>query len=174
MKVSQLAALMLAAGFASTAFAAGQGGGQIEFYGDIIDAPCSVNPDSIDQRISMGQISNKELNGGKISQTTRRFEIKLENCSTETLKTVEVMFGGTADTKDSDLLALVGTAQGAGIRLVDSSNTLIKLGQATQPTQLVNGNNTLVFGANLKGSDAAVDVTPGDFTAITTFALEYK
>ncbi|MBP6116045.1 MAG: fimbrial protein [Neisseriaceae bacterium] len=176
MNVNKLMGLLLAAGFASTTFAAGQGSGQVEFYGEIIDAPCSVSPDSEDQRIPMGQVSNKELDKGKTSVTPRAFNIQLENCSMDTLKSVQVTFAGDPDAKDADLLKLVGTAGGAGVKLVDvnNANKAIKLGTATDAIAMVDGDKTLKFAAHLKGNDVAADVTAGDFTATTTFTLAYQ
>jgi len=58
--------------------------------------------------------------------------------------------------------------------LTDASGTLVKLGQASKATQLANGDNILNFSAAMQGSTTTDDVTPGDFRAITTFALEYK
>ncbi len=175
MKLTTLTGLLLAAGFATTALAADQGGGQVRFEGIIIDAPCSIDPESADRTVNMGQISNKELNGGKTARTTHNFEIKLENCSLETLRNVTVTFSGTKDGNNDELLGIVGNAAGAGIRLTYAgSDNPIKLGVATNPAELIEGNNVLLFGATLKGSQAAVDVTPGDFSAITTFALNYQ
>lgn len=38
--------------------AADQGHGTVTFTGSIIDAPCSIAPESIDQTVNLGQISN--------------------------------------------------------------------------------------------------------------------
>lgn len=53
---------------------ADQGHGKVKFTGSIIDAPCSINPESVDQTVDLGQISNVALqNGGK--STPRPFSL---------------------------------------------------------------------------------------------------
>lgn len=151
-----------------------QGSGTVTFKGEIIDAPCSLAPDSVDQTIDMGQISNRVLaNQGKSS--SQPFTIELKDCDVTTLKTVTVAFTGQKDANNTDLLGLAGTASGAGIQLIDGNNAKISLdGVQGAATTLQNGDNTLNFAAYLQGSAAAVPVVPGDFTAITNFTLAYQ
>ncbi|MDQ8027053.1 type 1 fimbrial protein, partial [Staphylococcus aureus] len=49
---------------AGSAFAADQGHGTVEFWGSIIDAPCSIDPNSGDQRVPLGQVSANALKDG--------------------------------------------------------------------------------------------------------------
>ena len=59
MKLNKLA-LVLGLGLtvaAGSAFAADQGHGTVKFVGSIIDAPCSIHPDSENQTVPLGQIS---------------------------------------------------------------------------------------------------------------------
>lgn len=78
---------------AGSALAADQGHGTVEFYGSIIDAPCSIDPDSGAQRIPLGQVSSSALKDGGRS-ASKMFKIKLLQCSTETYKTVKTTFTG--------------------------------------------------------------------------------
>ncbi len=174
MKFNKLAALLLASGFATATMAAGQGTGVINFEGEIIDAPCTLLDESATQTIQMGQVSNKEVTKGKLAATKHPINIKLSNCTIDTLKTVAVTFDGANDLVDTELLAISGAAKGAGILLTNFKNETVVLGTAQPFTNLVTGDNVLRFGAQLKGVDAATEVTPGSFTAISTFALEYK
>ncbi|EPS2709680.1 fimbrial protein [Cronobacter turicensis] len=173
-KVSLAAAmgLMLAAGMAN---AKDQGHGKVTFTGSIIDAPCSINPDSIDQTVNMGQISNVALkaNGNTGTSVPRNFEIKLENCDVTTLKTVKTTFTGAEGAIDG-ALGITGTAKGASIVLTNGDGQQIKLGQASQAHELQAGNNTLLFSAYLQGEGASATVTPGDFTAVADFTLAYQ
>ncbi len=60
MKIKSIAmATLLVLGGASAANAADQGHGKVTFKGAIIEAPCSIAPESIDQTIELGQISNR-------------------------------------------------------------------------------------------------------------------
>ena len=91
--------------------AADMGHGKVNFKGSIIDAPCSISPNSIDQTVELGQISNMALvNGGK--STPRTFDIALENCDvTDVKKGVQLTFSGAAASfdKSNKTLGIVGT-----------------------------------------------------------------
>ncbi|EOI3410810.1 fimbrial protein [Cronobacter dublinensis] len=173
-KVSLAAAmgLMLAVGMAN---AKDQGHGKVTFTGSIIDAPCSINPDSIDQTVSMGQISNVALkaNGNTGTSVPRNFEIKLENCDVSTLKSVKTTFTGAEGVTDGSL-GITGTAKGASLILTDGNGEQIKLGDASKARELQDGNNTLLFSAYLQGDGASATVTPGDFSAVADFTLAYE
>ena len=117
----QLSKWALALGMTTTMLAgqvqaADQGHGKVTFTGAIIDAPCSITPDTIEQTVDLGEISNKALtNGGK--SRPRSFDIKLESCDLSGLtdKTVTITFTGTESRVQPGYLALVGTASGAAI-----------------------------------------------------------
>ncbi len=164
---------VMAMGVTSFAHAADQGIGKVYFTGSIIDAPCSISPDSEKQTVDLGQISNVALkDGGK--SNPRTFEIKLEQCDTTTLKTVTTTFTGKASPNNSDLLGINGgTASGAGIGITYGGEK-IKLGQATAAQTLNTGNNTLAFAAYLQGEGASAAIVPGDFTAVADFTLAYQ
>lgn len=172
-------AAVMAFGVSSLAHAADQGHGKVTFSGSIIDAPCSIAPESIDQTVELGAISNVSLkNGGK--STPRNFQIKLENCELITEKdgknnTVALTFTGATSAADSNLLGITGTAKGAGVAITDGSGTDIKLGQATKAQTLQNGANTLAFAAYLQGDKASTaTIIPGEFQAVADFTLAYQ
>ena len=163
----------LVLGFASMANAADQGHGTVTFTGSIIDAPCSIAPESIDQTVNLGQISNVALqNGGK--STPRNFQIKLENCDITTLDTVTNTFSGMESTAVTGLLGFTGEAEGAGIAITDGSGSVVSLGQPTAGQTLVGENNTLVFSAYLQGSTASDAIKPGNFYSVADFTLAYQ
>ncbi|HAT5000941.1 type 1 fimbrial protein [Serratia marcescens] len=174
-------AAAVAFGLSSTAFAADQGHGKVTFTGAIIDAPCSINPDSVDQTVELGQISKVALlSGGK--STPRNFSVDLENCTFEKdaggapLKNkVALTFTGMESQANNGLLGITGTAKGASVAITDGSGAVIKLGQPTKTQELQNGNNTLSFSAYLQGDTASGAVlTEGDFQAVADFTLAYN
>lgn len=170
-----IVAVMVASALMANANAASdQGHGKVTFTGSIIDAPCSINPDSIDQTVDMGQISNVALNASSFAGTSvpRNFEIKLENCDITTMKTVTTTFTGS-EGATAGSLGITGTAKGASLILTNGDGEQIKLGDASAPHTLQNGNNTLLFSAYLQG-DGVKEVTPGDFTAVADFTLAYQ
>lgn len=175
MKMKKFASLfVLASGL--TVFGAqaeDQGSGRVTFTGSIIEAACSVNPESSDQEVDLGQIAASQLadNG---SSTPRNFEILLENCALDSEKanTVTVTFGGSAADSTNQLLGITGTASGAGVAVTDGSGTQITLGQATAARELLEGSNTLSFSAYLQGiSD---EISTGEFQSVADFTLAYQ
>lgn len=175
-----LLATVMAFSVSSLAQAADQGHGKVTFTGSIIASPCSIAPESIDQTVPLGAISNVALkNGGK--STPRNFQIKLENCDLNSAEgagknnTVSLTFTGSSSEADSKLLGITGTAKGAGIALTDGSGTNIELGKATKAITLQNGPNTLSFSAYLQGSaDEDAVIVPGEFQSVADFTLAYQ
>lgn len=158
--------------------AANQGHGTVTFTGSIIDAPCSITPETVDQTVDLGQVSNVALkDGGK--STPRQFSIDLENCelnSSEQGKnnTVSVTFTGMESAADNGRLGITGTAQGASIAITDGAGQVIELGKPTKAQELQNGNNTLSFAAYLQGDNTTAGVVPGDFQSVADFTLAYQ
>lgn len=175
-------AAVVAFGMSSSAFAADQGHGKVTFTGSIIDAPCSINPDSVDQTVELGQISKVALlNGGQ--STPRNFSIDLENCTFDAdavtgalvKNKVALTFTGMESQANNGLLGITGNAKGAAVAITDGSGAVIKLGKATKTQELQNGNNTLSFAAYLQGDTASnATITEGDFQAVADFTLAYN
>ncbi|EKS6735760.1 fimbrial protein [Enterobacter ludwigii] len=179
MKLNKImVAAVMSLGVSSFAFAE-QGSGKVTFTGSIIDAPCSISPESVDQTVELGQISNVALkNGGK--SEPRPFSIDLENCSFESAaeggvqkNKVTVTFTGM---ESSDgLLAITGTAKGAGIAITDGAGEVISLGQPTTPQTLQQGKNTLSFAAYMQGdTKQGAVITEGSFQSVADFTLAYN
>ncbi|KQB52251.1 fimbria A protein [Pseudomonas endophytica] len=168
-----LASMVLLAGTASIAQAAGAGAGTVTFEGAIIEAACSIKPESVDQTIGLGQVAKSQLEAGGVADP-EEFYIQLVGCDTSTLKTVTTTFTGAESAAVPGALGIVGTAGGAGIMMRDGTGSQIVLGTATKPQVLQDGDNTLSFGAYLQGSSTVGAVTPGQFTAVTNFSLAYQ
>ncbi|CNI10541.1 putative mannose-resistant/Proteus-like fimbrial protein [Yersinia mollaretii] len=150
-----------------------QGQGTVTFNGSIIDSPCSITPDTIDQTVNLGQVSNIALKDGGKSKP-KNFQIKLENCDTATLKTVTTKFTGANSTGNGELLGITGTARGASIAITNGSGDVIKLGDPSKAQTIQDGNNVLAFSAYLQGDGASSTITPGEFQSIANFSLAYQ
>jgi len=175
MKMNKLVLASLFA-FSVSGVQASEGNGKIKFTGEIINAPCSVAPESIDQVVSLGQINSTTLaNGGKSSPEP--FTIELRDCDLSTRNNVTVTFtGAQATPTDATLLGISGSASGAGIGILSLANSAtvpVTLGTPTGSIALIGVDNTLNFSAYLQGLDAATDVTTGTFTALANFKLAY-
>lgn len=171
-----LLAIVMAFGMSSVAHAADQGHGKVTFTGSIIDAPCSIAPESIDQTVNLGQISNVALKGGGQSKP-KNFDIKLEGCSFGTpaaKNKVAVTFSGIESLGGKGLLGITGEAKGASVAITDGAGKVIELGKPTKEQALQDGINTLTFAAYMQGDGATDTIVEGDFQAVTDFTLAYN
>lgn len=181
MKLSKVALAMglgmaLVSGFANaaasgTASVGGQGHGTVHFKGEIIDAPCSISPESADQTVDLGQVSNSAL-ANKGTSTPVPFEIKLQNCDISTYNTVTATWSGTPDQNMTSAWGITGTASGAAIVLRDASEQEIELGKESAATTLTADDTTIAMSAFLQGDGATV--VPGAFTGAADFVLSYQ
>ncbi|NIF33020.1 type 1 fimbrial protein [Enterobacter sp. Cy-643] len=173
MKVNKIASIIaLSMGlFTMGAQAADEGKGEVKFIGSIIDAACSINPDSSEQEVDLGQITVNQLASEGRSKA-QAFNIKLENCTLDEDKanTVSITFNGESPT-GSKLLGIIGTT-GAGVGIGAATGAQIELGKKTFVQNLTEGDNTLLFSAWLQGLAGAVAV-PGEFYASTNFTMQY-
>lgn len=181
MKKVLLATLMCSA-MASPVFADDMGSGTVTFTGSIIDAPCGIAPESVDQTIKLGQIAKSALTAGGTS-TPVPFTIELIDCDATTQQKAAVTFTGnvTNPDGDNDSLVLQGTAKGAGVVISGLNGLPVKFNRSGTPADdgdysyIQDGDNTLLFSAYLRGlnDDTANPVTPGSFTAVTNFTMSY-
>lgn len=182
MKMNKLASvLLLSMGMvAAGANAADQGHGKVTFTGSIIDAPCSITPETADQTVMLGQVASHVLKDGGTS-APKSFTIDLENCSfgtdageaDATGNSVSVTFSGTASTQDPKLLGLTGEAAGAGVAIADESGKLLNVGTPSSLYNLSGTNPSLGFTAYLKGISGQT-ITTGDFESVANFTMDYQ
>ena len=169
--------IMLAAvmtlGTISMANAANQGNGSVTFTGSITDAPCSIEPGSLDQTVKLGDIASVQLKkGGK--STPQDILIKLVGCDVSTAKNVTTTFTGAESETTPGLLAMKGSARGASIAINDVDGKLLPLGEKSKPQEVEDGQVTLRFSAYLQGDSASESVTPGEFSSVADFTLAYQ
>lgn len=171
--------LMIAAiiGCSSSAFAATDGEGQINFTGEIIDSACQVvNGLSSPLNVQLGKISKTVFTGAGSTSTLTKFDIQLKDCP-ETITAAAINFGGTPDPDNNTTLALTpgaSAAAGVAIQLVDASNQPVSLYSPTRQYPLVSGTtvNNLEFGARYIQTQAAV--TAGQANSVSTFTVIYN
>ncbi|CAM6466051.1 fimbrial protein [Enterobacter intestinihominis] len=180
--------LLLAAAMAGivsgSAFAEDQGSGKIKFKGVVIDAPCSIAPDSVDKEVDLGEVTTAVINANKKS-TPVPVDINLENCQlddpadeTDTpITKVDVTFTSAAtDATDTSLMSntFANSAQNVGVRLLDNAESNITLGQQ-QELDLLAGSTTqtLHFKAVMEVPTGKT-ATAGQVEATANYVLMYK
>ncbi|HBA7870665.1 fimbrial protein [Escherichia coli] len=153
-----------------------QGQGVVNFKGTVIDTPCGISPDSVDQSIDFGQISKSHLSNGGTS-VQKNLDIKLVNCDISTasaMKSVSVTFSGAnVGTQKNEL----GTSGGTGTAIVVSGadGKLVSFdGTSTNAkTQLKAGDNILHYSTWVKQATGGT-ISEGDFSAVANFNLTYE
>ncbi len=176
MNKNTLAKFALLATAAAVSQAALAVDGNIQFNGEIVDAPCSISPGATNLVVPLGKVSSTALNGsaGRYS-TPAQFELQLTQCS-DTAKGATVTFSGAADTINTDALATsigeIGGATGVAVELRDSAHQKIKLGTASPQYTLRTGTNNLKFEAAYVSTGAKVTTGPANATA--QFTVAYK
>ncbi|ROJ30927.1 fimbrial protein [Morganella morganii] len=171
-------ALAVSSAMVMTAQAANQGGGKINFKGEVIDAACSIDANSVKQTVELGSVAKVQLaKGGK--STPADFTIQLHNCDISSGNTATVTFNGmTGEAADglSGAFNVSGPSAGLlGVVVTQEDGTIITPGKASSAFALANGDNELRFKAYMQGSTAASTAVPvGAFTATADFVMEYK
>ncbi|WP_258806422.1 fimbrial protein [Hafnia paralvei] len=185
-----IAGCMASSTWAADPVGADFGHGTLHFTGSVINSPCSIAPGDEDINVPLGQVANKILEAGAGYSQTQPITIHLQNCDLvkrdnvpsgttghvnyPEFSKVVVHFAGSADAKNAGLYANTGTAQGVGIRLIDtmSGNVALEANNPAAGYSLTAGDNILKFGARLeKNGDA---VATGTVAADVTYSMEYK
>lgn len=181
MKLKSLAIVALSALSLSSAAVMAEttvNGGTVHFKGDIVNAACAVDANSVDQTVKLGQYRSALLkDAGSVSNSVG-FNIQLNDCDTEVAKTAAIAFAGTTvNATNPTVLALQGSASGGaqnvGIQILDRTGTALALDGATfsATTALDNGTNILPFQARYYSLG---DALPGSANADATFKVQYE
>ncbi|HAZ7345142.1 TPA: fimbria/pilus periplasmic chaperone [Escherichia coli] len=97
-------------------------GGVIHFKGEVVNAACAIDSESMNQTVELGQVRSSRLaKAGDLSSAVG-FNIKLNDCDTNVSSNAAVAFLGTTVTSNDDTLALqssaAGSAQNVGIQIL--------------------------------------------------------
>lgn len=185
-------ATIISAVMSSAAIAApiDAGQGTVTFQGSIIEAACGIAPESTDQTVNLGQIAKIKLVDSGTS-TPVPFKIQLVDCdtsfvpagATDPVTTASVTFTGPGATiagaESPNLLAIQGTAAGAGVAISGMNGEVVTINDKTKPAgkiTLQDGDNTLLFSAYLQGfpGSTAATITAGAFQSVANFTMSYE
>ncbi|HEM8079196.1 TPA: fimbrial protein [Enterobacter roggenkampii] len=175
-----LLAVTIAAAVSGSAFAAEQGSGKIKFKGVVIDAPCSIAPDSVDKEVDLGEVTTAVINANKKSSAVP-VDINLENCQlddpadeTDTPVTkVDVTFTSSAtDATDTSLMTntYASGAQNVGVRLLNNAT----LGAANEVALLAGSTTQTLHFKALMEVVTGKTATAGQVEATANYILAYK
>ncbi len=173
-----LTGAVVSALFSSGVMAANQGSGTITFSGEIIDAPCSIHPDDVNQTVNMGSVSNASLR--KEMTPVKNFGIRLVGCDlqkynadgtpdgTNKWSGVKAKFTGTSVNNNK----LLKISDNVGIELTQGGKVLT-FGTQSDKMELT-GDQTIPFQAQVKAIDKNGALALGAFTSVANFELAYE
>ncbi|QFH71693.1 fimbrial protein [Enterobacter sp. E76] len=150
--------------------------GDVRFYGQVVNAACSVAVDSRDQIVDMGQVRSNRFRTLGEWQDPHPFHIRLEDCSTNVSQSVGVMFSGEADGKDPLVFQTgygAGAATGVGIGISDATGQLLMPNIAPiRFSPIQEGETVLHYIARYRATSRTVSA--GDASAQVWFSLFYQ
>ncbi|WP_430673356.1 type 1 fimbrial major subunit FimA [Klebsiella aerogenes] len=154
-------------------------GGTIHFDGSLVNAPCSVNVNSEDQTVHLGQYRTSEFTATGTASRAKNFNIVLEDCDASVYHNAAVAFTGQRDKVNDGLLAVTSNANktaagNVGIQILDEKSIPVVLdgSKFSTPHTLLNGENVLPFSARYVST--ADKTTAGDADADAVFTMQYN
>ncbi|ELY7390998.1 type 1 fimbrial protein [Cronobacter universalis] len=150
----------------------------VHFSGALVSQPCTIPDADTDIKLDFGSVIKKSLY--KYTRTTGKpFNIHLEDCNIELMKTVSVTFEGIADNELTTMLALdaVSTAKGVAIGIETVDGVSMPVNKMGPYSQLVSGSNTLTFNAYVQAAPSSITngtLVEGDFSSTANFVLNYQ
>ncbi|GCH22929.1 fimbrial chaperone protein [Escherichia coli] len=120
-------------------------GGVIHFKGEVVNAACAIDSESMNQTVELGQVRSSRLaKAGDLSSAVG-FNIKLNDCDTNVSSNAAVAFLGTTVTSNDDTLALqssaAGSAQNVGIQILDRTGEVLMQGKKENTLRIINATN---------------------------------
>lgn len=153
-----------------------QSAGIMQFQGQVVNAPCTVDLRSQHQVVVMGQVRDADLRspGGWAGNTP--FQIRLEDCDTSVRNTVSTAFSGTPDSDDPQVFQTGAgryPAQNVGLGIFDAKGNLLVPDSAPLSFSALNDGTTILnFSAKYRAT--GVEVIPGDASATVNFSVLYQ
>lgn len=162
-----------------SAFASNVTLGKFAMSGELIEAACSLDPNSHDIEVEFGDVSASLINRNDEGNITRPFQVRLIGCSMvkrgndgSLYPYASVTFLGNSAASDPTTLLINGEADGFGIRLRDSQGEILTIGQPSPGYELREKDNELEFSASLVPVDKYIKA--GEFTAVAQFFMDYN
>ncbi|MDM4208606.1 type 1 fimbrial major subunit FimA [Klebsiella spallanzanii] len=182
MKIKTLAIAVLSAMSLSSAAAYADttavNGGTVHFKGEVVNAACAVDADSVEQTVQMGQVRTAKLASAGSTSTAVGFNIQLNDCDTSVATKASVAFAGTAiNSTNANVLALQSSAAGGasnvGVQILDKTGTPLALDGTSfsSAVTLIDGTNIIPFQARYYSTGTA---TAGTANADATFKVQYE
>ena len=151
-------------------------GGDMHFYGAVVNAACSIEAQSIHQSVMMDQVLTNNFSSRGSWAAPKTFWIKLDNCSNALFQFASVAFTGSVDANDPQVFKAgfgADSAKGVGIGIFDSKGDLIIPNSVPRSqSPILDGKSVLYFTAKYRS--VSEEVVAGDASAAVNFAVIYQ
>lgn len=147
--------------------------GRVNMQGEILESACTIDVNSLDQTIDMGNIPASSIRNNN-ENNTKEFEIKLIDCrwGTETqnnLQSIDISFTGLSE---NNYFLLDGEAQGIYLELISSTGNKILPGKTIAFEHDFSREALAKYRFKLLADGQPLK--PGSFHAIVHFNISYK
>ncbi|AKK99946.1 fimbrial protein [Enterobacter asburiae] len=168
-----IAALLVASGLTITPALAIED--NLHFSGTVTSAPCGLDPLTTDLSVDFDMIMEPDLYAYARTKGVP-FTITLTDCDLSIASKASITFKGTESTELPGLLAVTGEAAGIAIGVETEDGIAVPFNKPTPEHVLNSGDNTFTLMAYIQGEPTHLrqeTITPGNFTAVSTFMLAY-
>lgn len=147
--------------------------GKVRLGGSILETPCAIAMDSLDQTIELGTVPLATLK--QWGEGPRHpFVIRVIDCRLDSSSGVmpSSQFSMTFDgASEPDGFSTFGTAKGVALRLDDAQGDVVSPGMPLLAGMLDVGDRQLEYGLRVVSNHSKY--TPGSFQSIIRFKLDY-
>lgn len=162
--------------YMANAAATNAGAGRVNMGGEIHESACSIHTDDIWQEIPFDDVTHRTLSDAT-TKVTQPVKIRLINCSLERnngslWSNVAMTFDGARDETSPDLFSVHGTAEGIGLRIINSAGKSTKPGESLPPEEISEGDNELKYTLNLVRNGN--QLKEGNWFSVIRFVVAYQ
>lgn len=144
---------------------------EVEFHGSLIEAGCQIDAGSEAQEITFPALSpawfSQHLRG-----EPQLFKVSLTKCNPESGATVFIKFENQPNPDFPDLFSITGEASGIAIALETVEGETLKNGEKRMLGAIAAEEQDFSFNAFVQRL-TATGITPGNFTSLVNFLVEY-
>ena len=150
--------------------------GDIVMQGELIEATCSIDPESRDLWVNFGEVSARDITPKDNLFVSKQFQIKLIGCTLPlnndkgSASRAQIAIMGTSVDSDT-LLQVNGESEGFGIQLKDSHGEILRLNTIMPDYTLLEGRDRLDFTATLIAYQK--NIKAGEFLGTLRFRMDY-
>lgn len=155
--------------------------------GTLSESPCSVDMNSVEQTIDLGDLSTSEFNRIGDEGKPVQFQIKLHDCPSVNHAMLDINHGNTliwapgqqtayltfySEQQENGLVFLTGNSRGIALRIEDNLHRNIPVGIKSYPQIIYSGENVITF--YVIPHQIENMVIAGEFNATINLSLSYE